>query len=228
MRYIRDGSKDQLHNLYGLVQNENTLKKLLKFSRWQQQSIKPSVEPFWMGNLWYCTDHTLVNLSPCTPQRALQVFSMWQVLLKCLLWYELLIFQNVSQRDGFPTWGQNSESENVIEQLLGRSTECLLAKFSHIQNRSWFREVVFKLYFEPFPEDLESPQRHRGRQRGSCWVTYLKQNDYVWLAYLHLEKKNKLWDNKWKLLDFLSLLVLPVLRSMLYFCYIFTTLKVEI
>lgn len=45
--FFSNGSKeDWLHNLFGLVQNENAdpfAKNVLRISRWQQKSIKPRV-----------------------------------------------------------------------------------------------------------------------------------------------------------------------------------------
>lgn len=54
-----DCTQVQLHNLLDLVQNENVdalVETALQIPRWQQQSIKPTRDPFKHGALCSCKD----------------------------------------------------------------------------------------------------------------------------------------------------------------------------
>lgn len=116
-----------------------------------------------------------------------------------------LIFRNVSVPNGDRTLRVKMSLNNCWED-----TECLLAKFSHIQNRSWFRS--FSNYtLKLFPEEDLSPLK--GQAEGQPEQIICKHKWHlVW-------KKKKISYMIISKLDFLSLLLSGLAFYFLLYLY---------
>lgn len=149
----------------------------------------------------------------CPHPRALEIRNKWQVLSKWkwLLWYGLNFSECFHRKKFFPAGTKPSENRNITE--VQESHRMSLGLNFLTQNRGCFRVVVFKLRSESMLWRILGIKDRKARQRragGGRWerashfgYSYLKQSDYVWPPYLRLKK----WvlENKWKLLDLLSL-----------------------